>query len=122
MSNDPRDPGGELPHRPEDFIKTFFRRGAEFAEELLRGNERLRYGLLQLEARLRSAESTESATVPSETLRELLDRLQKLERERETLLAGYSAVQAENVSWKERYVEVERENANLANLYVASYQ
>ncbi len=62
-----------------------FKRGEEFAEELMRENERLRY------------------------------RVAELEKD----MAG---VEAQNQSYASRYVEIEQENNNLLNIYVATYQ
>ena len=42
--------------------------------------------------------------------------------EKETILEQLRSVEDENLEFAERYVEVEEENNNLANLYVASYQ
>jgi hypothetical protein len=119
MSDDPRDSDSGLRVKHEEFIKTFFKRGAEFAEELLRENERLRFRVLELEARVSAAELTGA---PSEALRDLLTRIEALEKERQNLLRRSSFVEDENSDWKSRYADVERENSNLANLYVASYQ
>jgi hypothetical protein len=120
MSDDPRDAEGGLAAKHQEFIKSFFKRGAEFAEELLHENERLRFRLLELEARVRDAER--GGKPPSDALRELLSRVETLEKEREGLLRQYSEVSDQNSDWKARYLDVERENSNLANLYVASYQ
>ena len=120
MSDDPRDAEGGLAAKHQEFIKTFFKRGAEFAEELLHENERLRFRLLELEARVRDAER--GGNPPSEALRELIARIETLEKERESLLRHYSEASDQNRDWKARYMDVERENSNLANLYVASYQ
>ena len=38
-----------------EFIETFFKRGAEFTEELMHENERLRFRVVQLEEERRSA-------------------------------------------------------------------
>jgi|SRR5215831_839049 len=119
MSDDPADSEGSLLRRHEEFIKSFFKRGAEFAEELLRENEKLRFRAIELEARVRAVEL---GAPPTEALRELLARIELLEKEREILLHSRDSVQQENADWKARYLEVERENSNLANLYVASYQ
>src|SRR5262249_36505842 len=103
----------------EEFIRTFFKRGAEFAEELLRENEKLRFRVLELEAQQRASAA---GVGPTEVLRELLARIDLLEKEREVLIQTRARVVQENSDWQARYLEVERENSNLANLYVASYQ
>jgi nitrate/nitrite-specific signal transduction histidine kinase len=120
MSDDPRDRESSLQKKQEEFIKTFFKRGAEFADEILSENERLRFRVAELETRERS--QTAAAGGSSEALRELLSRIEALEKEREELRTRYLSVQKENADWKARYHEVERENSSLASLYVASYQ
>jgi hypothetical protein len=82
---------GEKPTTPDDRIEDLlasrqeflqvFKRGAEFTEELLRENERLRYRVAELEG---------------------------VEREKDDFAS--------------RYVEIEQENNNLLNIYVATYQ
>jgi hypothetical protein len=121
MADDPK--VGELasPQKPELFIQSYFKRGAEFAAELLRENERLRFRLLELEART-APSAGEASGPPAELLRQLARRIEELEAERQRLLRGAAAVEEENRDWKRRYAEVERENANLANLYVALHQ
>src|SRR5262249_27834590 len=126
MSDDPsREHEGVsgLLKKQQEFIKTFFKRGAEFAEQLLRENERLRFRLLEVEALLPTGEVLPGEEGPkAEAVRELLGRIEVLEQERRGRLRRYSAIEQENCDWKKRYGEVERENSNLANLYVASYQ
>jgi hypothetical protein len=106
-----------LPTRAEEFLQ-IFKRGAEFTQELLRENERLRFSVAQLEERIRLSEQT-SASGPQA---ELLERIRQLEDERQHLLSKFKQVEAENKSFANRYLEIEEENNNLANLYVASYQ
>ncbi len=86
---------GKAPIEPEDRIEELlaarqeflqvFKRGAEFTEELMRENERLRYRVAELEKNI-------------------------------------SGVEAANRSFADRYVEIEQENNNLLNIYVATYQ
>ena len=115
----------ELALHKREFIETFFKRGAEFAEELMHENERLRYRLAELEQR-HDPGSGPAATprIGSDGLpvAELRERLGALEQEREALIARFRGVEAENKDYLSRYQEIERENNNLANLYVASHQ
>src|SRR5439155_17743497 len=97
MPDDPRASESGLLLKHQEFIKTFFRRGAEFAEELLRENEKLRFRLLELESKARTDEL--SGRAPAEALRELLSRIEALEKERETLQTRYLSVEAENSNW-----------------------
>ncbi|MBI5479332.1 MAG: GAF domain-containing protein [Deltaproteobacteria bacterium] len=110
--------GGLLARRRE-FLDTYFRKGAEFAQELLHDNEALRYRLLQLEEELGAARST---APPSATVRQLLERIEQLEREKESLLGRFAEIELQGRDFTERYHQIERENNDLANLYIASSQ
>jgi hypothetical protein len=113
----------ELALHKREFIETFFKRGAEFAEELMHENERLRYRLAELEQR-HDPGHTPAPRIGSDGLpvAELRERLDALEQERAALIARFRGVEAENKDYLSRYQEIERENNNLANLYVASHQ
>ena len=47
----------DLVESKREFIETFFKRGAEFTEELMRENEKLRFRVVQLEEERRSVAS-----------------------------------------------------------------
>ncbi len=97
-----------------------FRRGAEFARDLLDENTQLRERLQNLERRQNAAVRN---PVEWEKLRhELLAQISALEVENQDMLERLRAVEAENKQFAGRYIEIEEENNNLANLYVASYQ
>lgn len=105
--------------RAEEFLG-LFRRGADFTQELLQENERLRVEL----ANVRDRQST-AAKNPVEWAKlreELVGRIQALEEEYSSVRAQLDAVEQENSQFAQRYVEIEEENNNLANLYVSSYQ
>ncbi|MFZ3209741.1 MAG: GAF domain-containing protein [Geobacteraceae bacterium] len=104
--------------RAEEFLQVF-KKGAEFTNELMKENERLRYRLLQLEESSRVAQE---GMTPTDENRFLLKRVDELEREKEEILSHIRQVEAENQNFAARYVEIEHENNNLANLYIASYQ
>jgi len=53
---------------------------------------------------------------------ELMEKVQRIEGEREQILQRFQEVEAENKDFASRYVEIENENNNLLNIYVASYQ
>ena len=115
----------DLVESKREFIETFFKRGAEFTEELMRENEKLRFRVVQLEEERRALAS--SAQAPSPTggagaLRELVARIEQLEGERESLMSRFAGVEKLNRDIYDRYHDIERENNNLANLYVASFQ
>jgi hypothetical protein len=93
-----------------------FKRGAEFTEELLKENERLRYKIADLEARLGTDGGDEHL------VKELMEKIRRLEEERERYLQRFVEVEAENKDFASRYVQIENENNNLMNIYVASYQ
>lgn len=112
-------PEGDLAEHKREFIETFFKRGAEFAEDLMRENERLRFRLLELEERGSASATSPPALLDAEGLRQ---RLVQLDREREEILRRVRGVEALNQDYLSRYQEIERENNNLANLYVASHQ
>jgi nitrate/nitrite-specific signal transduction histidine kinase len=114
----------DLVESKREFIETFFKRGAEFTEELMRENEKLRFRVVQLEEQRRALASAQTtADKPAAgALRELVARIEQLEAEREQLLSRFAGVERENRDFSDRYHDIERENNNLANLYVASFQ
>jgi nitrate/nitrite-specific signal transduction histidine kinase len=101
-------------------IKEFldvFKKGEEFAQDLLKENERLRYKMVNLEEQVRGLQKGD--------VKDLLiikNELDQLREENRLLKDRYREVEAENRDFASRFVEVEEENNNLANLYVASYQ
>jgi len=115
----------DLVESKREFIETFFKRGAEFTEELMRENEKLRFRVVQLEEERRTLAASASAPTPAAgagALRELVARIEQLEAEREGLMSRFAGVERLNHDIYERYHDIERENNNLANLYVASFQ
>ena len=109
----------ELRSQRTAFVSTFFKKGAELTDELLKENERLRAASRKLEtenAQLRTQLRSDDA------IREALKKIEELEREKETLLSQFSQAEAVTNRFTARYSEIEEELANLANLYVASYQ
>src|SRR6266545_4454849 len=107
-----------MSNRGEEFLQAF-KKGAEFTQELMRENERLRFRLLELEE---SQKSFARDVKDTDENRRLLFRIQELEGEKEEILARIRHVEQENQDFAARYVEIEDENNNLANLYIASYQ
>jgi transcriptional regulator with GAF, ATPase, and Fis domain len=107
----------ELFARAEEFLQAF-RKGAEFTQELLKENERLRFKVAELETSGTPAVAAAAGT----SLGALQARIAELEQERAALLARFQQVEQENKEFASRYVEIEEENNNLANLYIASYQ
>ncbi len=109
----------EMQWQRDTFVHTFFKKGAEFTEELLRENERLRKFGRELETD-NAALRTQLAS--DEAIRDLFKRIDKLEREKRSLLSHITEAEAVSTRFTSRYSEMEDELATLANLYVASYQ
>ncbi|MEK7871077.1 MAG: GAF domain-containing protein, partial [Nitrospirota bacterium] len=107
----------EINRKAEEFLKVF-RKGEEFTQELLKENERLRYGTVQLEDQVKALQRASEGP----EIENLKDTISHLEEEKTALINRYKAVENENKDFAARYLEVEDENNNLANLYVASYQ
>jgi len=105
--------------RGEEFLR-LFKRGAEFTEELVTENERLRRLLMEFETRQESA--ARSPHDWNKLRAELVGRIQSLEEQYRTVRERLQGVEEENQYFADRYVEVEEENNALANLYIASYQ
>ena len=100
-------------------VLSLFRRGAEFTQELIKDNERLRLQVAHFEAQNLAA----SDDVQWDKLRhDLVSRIQNLEGEKQDILDRLNLVEGENRDFAQRYLEIEEENNNLASLYVASYQ
>jgi transcriptional regulator with GAF, ATPase, and Fis domain len=104
--------------RAEEFMH-LFKKGAEFTQELLKENERLRFQILKMKEKHRLGGESGGANSDHERLRR---RIEELEREKEEILGRIKQVEEENFTFANRYVEVETENNMLANLYIASYQ
>ena len=100
--------------RAEEFLQVF-KRGAEFTQDLLKENERLRYQILKLEQS--SGEGDQGASVG-----QLKDRINVLEGEKQEILDRIKAIEQENKDYDNRYSQIEAENNLLANLYISSYQ
>jgi len=88
----------DLAASKKEFIETFFKRGAEFTEELMRENEKLRYRVVQLEEERRILVQRGDPTPGSEgrTLRELVARIESLESERAALNKLFEGVARES--------------------------
>jgi GAF domain-containing protein len=106
---------GELKQKRDEFLHTFFKRGAELTEELVGDNRKLRSQLLRLEE---ENTSLRTQLASDKAIRDLLNKIDDLEREKERLL---SAVH-EQAEISSRVTEIESELESFANLYVASFQ
>ena len=84
-----------------------------YAAELLKENERLRLGIVSLQ---------QEASTLRDDARRAKDELAQVSARELQLREALGRVEEENRRFSSRYVEVEQENSNLANLYVASYR
>jgi hypothetical protein len=114
----PTDLAAQLKMQRDSFVHTFFKKGAEFTEELLRENERIRKALGELESE-NAALRTQLAS--DEAIRDLLRKIESLEREKSTLLSHVHEAEAVSTRFLNRHEQIEEELSNLASLHVASY-
>lgn len=101
-----------------EVILQVFKKGEQFAYELLKENEKLRYKILSLQQENENLLRSKGG----QDLVELKKQLEQLKKEKEELLRKYEEVEKENIDFAKKYVEIEDENNKLANLYIASYQ
>jgi transcriptional regulator with GAF, ATPase, and Fis domain len=106
-------------NRADEFLQVF-KKGAEFTQDLLKENERLRFRVVKLEETLKDKGHGSIAETP-DTI-ELKKKIESLEQEKEEILGQIKLVEEENQNFANRYIEIEEENNMLANLYIASYQ
>src|SRR5580658_3243260 len=111
--------GDDLRTQRTSFVSTFFKKGAELTDELLKENERLRTTARKLEA---DNAALRTQLRSDDAIREALKKIEELEREKDALLSQFSQAEAVTTRFTARYTEIEEELANLANVYVASYQ
>lgn len=112
-------PPEDLKKERDAFIQQFFRKGAQFTEELLKENERLRDRIADLEhenGKLRAHLASDEA------IRDLIRKIEELEREKQELVNRSARAEAVKDNFTAMYQEVEGELANFANLYVATAQ
>ena len=114
----PTDLAAQLKEQRDSFVHTFFKRGAEFTEELLRENERLRKAVGEVETE-NAALRTQLAS--DEAIRDLLRKIDSLEREKSALLSHVHEAEAVSTRFLNRHAQIEEELSNLASLHVASY-
>lgn len=105
------------PGKSDDFLE-IFSKGKDFLEELITENERLRQQVIKLRNHqdLFALEETEIEIPTIESkIKNFEEKIRKLENEKMVL-------EQENSEFANRLIEVEEQNNNLANLYVASHQ
>ena len=105
--------------RSEEFLETFFRKGAQFTEQLLTEVQsgRAKIAALQEEnIKLRSQLASDDA------VRDLLNKIQLLEEEKTSIRENADNAVKEYRDYEGRFFEMEQELDQMANLYVASSQ
>ncbi len=113
----PADLAAQLKVQRDSFVHTFFKKGAEFTEELLHENERLRRTLADVEG---ENTSLRTQLKSDEAIRDLLRKIDDLEREKSTLLSNMHEAEAISKRFVNRHAQIEEDLLNLANLHVAS--
>jgi transcriptional regulator with GAF, ATPase, and Fis domain len=108
----------ELLQQPEEVLH-FMSKSIDFIKDLMNENERLRYRVVQFQEENRELFNGSTVGRRSDLLRE---QISQLEHEKERLLHEYQKVESSNKGFASRYVDIEEENNNLANLYVCSFQ
>src|SRR6187402_1229036 len=112
------DPGTDLKTERDEFLKKFSR-GSQLSEEFLKEHERMQARLQDLESENAGLRAKVEA---DQAVRELLGKIERLEREKSELVSQYRQAEAATTEFTARVQEVESEFANLANLFVASNQ
>lgn len=109
-----------MPHDPSDYVQKVRDDTRRYIQDLLTENGRLR--------RLLEAEADDPQPFREETLkleeevRVLRQEVQQHRLEKQQLSEQLRLIEEENHRFSSKYVEVEEQNNNLANLYVASYR
>src|SRR4029077_13830769 len=84
-------PPDDLKKERDAFIQQFFRKGAQFTEELLKENERLRDQIGDLE---RENSKLRAHLASDEAIRELIRKIEDLEREKQDLVGRSAKAEA----------------------------
>jgi hypothetical protein len=111
--------GTDLKEKRDAFLQTFFKRGAELTEELVRENRRLHEHAGRLEE---ENASLKTQLASDRAIRDLLYKIEQLEREKARLLSTVHQQEEITSRVTNRYQEIESELESFANLYVASFQ
>lgn len=113
--NKPRDLEEIFPEA-EEVVKVFAN-AKRFTNDLLKENERLRYNVLDLRQQLALAKIG-----PGEGNPNIDQENRNLKKELEEIKRNFERLNKENREFQDRYVEIEKQNENLLNLYVSGYQ
>jgi hypothetical protein len=111
-------PAPDLKTERDEFLKKFSR-GSQLTEEFLKEHDRMQSRLQDLESENAGLRAKVEA---DQAVRELLGKIERLEREKSELVSQYRQAEAATTEFTARVQEVESEFANLANLFVASNQ
>jgi hypothetical protein len=96
-----------------EYVERVLQHTQRFLEDTLRENERLRALTLRLEnERMRATDQ----------VLELTETVAKLQAQQARQQQQSSAMESENRRFSAEFAEIEQQNSNLANLYVASYR
>jgi len=104
---------GEEEKSGEGYVWKVNEETRRFAKDLLTENERLRHLVVGLQTEKRDLE---------ESLLTIRAEVERHRRTEDELKRQMAEIQEENHSFSQKYLEVEVQNSNLANLYVASYR
>lgn len=116
----PSDPPLEEIRRERDeFLKSFFQKGAKLAEELVKEQEQAASRIASLEA---ENAMLRAQVASNDAIRDMLKKVEDLERENREMMDRYRTAEAERTENAAVAGEIEAELSNLANLYVASFQ
>src|SRR5690349_9910901 len=94
----------ELKERRDAFLQTFFKRGAELTDELVKDNQRLHDQIAALEQE-NAALKTQLAS--DRAIRDLLTKIEELEREKSRLLSTVHEQEQMTSHVTNRFVEIE---------------
>lgn len=104
---------GEEEKGGEGYVWKVHEETRRFAKDLLTENERLRNVAAGLQKEKRDLD---------ESLSTMRAEIEHRRREEDALKRQMAEIREENHSFSQKYLEVEVQNSNLANLYVASYR
>jgi GAF domain len=111
-------PGTDLKTERDQFLKKFSR-GTQLSEDFLKEHERMQSRVQDLE---RENANLRAQVEADQAVRELLQKIERLELEKSELTSRFRAAEAITTEFTARVQEVESEFSNLANLFVASNQ
>ncbi|MFQ5839745.1 MAG: GAF domain-containing protein [Candidatus Methylomirabilales bacterium] len=106
--------------KSEELVE-MLRKGKEFTDQLMKENERLRFRTLQLEKEVLDLQNQTQGSQGS-PVQSLQEENKRLKEKLNHIEERFSEVEEENMDFATKYLEIQQQNENLANLYVASYQ